>query len=56
VRLILDEALLRPNHITYPLADFIIGCGFFTVLFIEKLVMRLSKRREQVIIQKVAKN
>jgi len=48
VRDILDEALLEPNHITYPLPDFIIGCGFFCVLFVEKLVMRLSKRRDQV--------
>jgi len=48
VRLILDEALLEPNHIKYPLADFIIGCGFFCVLFVEKLIMRLNKRREQV--------
>lgn len=47
VRDILDEALLEPNHITYPLPDFIIGCGFFCVLFVEKLVMRLSKRRDQ---------
>jgi len=48
VRDILDEALLAPNNITYPLPDFIIGCGFFSVLFVEKLVMRFSKRRTKV--------
>jgi len=48
VRDILEEALLAPQHITYPLPDFIIGCGFFGVLFAEKLVMRWSKRRTQV--------
>lgn len=48
VRYILDQTL---KHINYPIADLIIGCGFFFVLFLEKIVTSinscLSRRKEQ---------
>jgi len=48
VRDILDEVLLEPHNITYPLPELIIGCGFLCVLFVEKLVTLFNKRQEQV--------
>ena len=45
---ILNEALMKPHNITYPLPELIIGCGFMCVLFFEKMVLLCSKRREQV--------
>lgn len=47
VREILDTTLLIPNEIAYPLTDLIIGLGFFFVLYLEKIVMRINKRRVQ---------
>jgi len=45
VQTILRESLLDPNGITYPVAELIVGIGFFIVLFGEKLVLRWNKRR-----------
>lgn len=47
VRYILDMTLLDPNEILYPVTDLIIGLGFFFVLYLEKIVMRINKRRVQ---------
>lgn len=47
VRHLLDVWLLKPYNIRYPLTDLIIGCGFFFVLYAEKIVMRINKRRLQ---------
>lgn len=47
VRYILDTAVLDPNGILYPVTDLIIGFGFFFVLYLEKMVMRVNKRRVQ---------
>ena len=47
-RATMDYYLLVPNDVIYPLTDFIIGIGFFFVLFLEKIVMRINKRRVQV--------
>ena len=47
VRYILDTTLLDPNEILYPVTDLIIGLGFFFVLYLEKIVMRINKRRMQ---------
>jgi ZIP Zinc transporter len=45
VQTILKHALLEPNNITYPLAELIVGIGFFIVLFAEKIVLRWNKKR-----------
>jgi len=45
VQTILKHSLLDPYGITYPLAELIVGVGFFIVLFAEKLVLRWNKRR-----------
>ncbi len=42
VRDILNETLLIPNNITYPLPEFFIGLGFFILMFVEKGVLSLS--------------
>lgn len=44
---ILDETLLDPKEIVYPVTDLIIGLGLFFVLYLEKIVMRINKRRRQ---------
>ena len=36
----LNKVLFAPNGVTYPVADLIIGVGFF-ILFLEKIVMRI---------------
>ncbi|CAD5116591.1 unnamed protein product [Dimorphilus gyrociliatus] len=45
VNLILDEALLRPRHITYPVAETIIALGFFLVLYTEKIAIMLHYKK-----------
>jgi len=45
VQTILKDSLLDPYGITYPVAELIVGVGFFIVLFAEKLVLRWNKRR-----------
>jgi len=45
VQTILKDSLLDPYGITYPVAELIVGVGFFLVLFAEKLVLRWNKRR-----------
>lgn len=45
VRKILNDALMVPYHIDYPLPDLFVGVGFFIVLFSEKIVLRWNKRR-----------
>jgi len=47
VRDILNEDLLVPNNITYPLPELIIGCGFLGVLIVEKLLIMLSSRQHK---------
>lgn len=47
VRLILETFLLGPNEIIYPVTDLVIGAGFFFVLLLEKIVMRINKRRTE---------
>lgn len=45
VRKILNDSLMVPYHIEYPLPDLFVGVGFFIVLFSEKIVLRWNKRR-----------
>jgi hypothetical protein len=45
VQTILRRSLLEPNNITYPLAELIVGIGFFIVLFAEKIVLRWNEKR-----------
>jgi len=45
VQTILRDSLLEPYEITYPVAELIVGVGFFIVLFGEKLVLRWNKKR-----------
>lgn len=45
VQKILRESLLEPNHIDYPIAELIVGVGFFIVLYAEKVVLRWNKNR-----------
>ena len=45
VRKILDDSLMKPYNITYPVPDLIVGIGFFIVLFAEKVVLRWNKGR-----------
>lgn len=52
VRNILHVALIEPYGITYPVADLIMGVGFFMVMFMEKLVLSLNQRKKQ---HKIAK-
>lgn len=42
---LLNEYLLCPRGINYPVAELIVGCGFFFILFVEKVVVRINKRR-----------
>lgn len=42
---LLNEYLLCPRGINYPVAEMIVGCGFFFILFVEKVVVRINKRR-----------
>jgi len=49
VRQLLDQALLGPNHITYPLTELLTGIGFFIVLFTETLVMHCNRSRQSPI-------
>eukprot|EP00914_Ancora_sagittata_P023783 GHVO01047023.1.p1 GENE.GHVO01047023.1~~GHVO01047023.1.p1 ORF type:complete len:385 (+),score=59.61 GHVO01047023.1:41-1195(+) len=51
VRTILDEALIKPNNITYPVADVIMAAGFFLVFFAEKITLKLNKRRQKLKLQ-----
>lgn len=39
VKLILDESLIKPKNISYPVAEMIIALGFFLVLYIEKIAI-----------------
>ena len=48
VQTILKHSLLDPHGITYPVAELIVGVGFFIVLFAEKLVLRWNKRRTRL--------
>ena len=45
VQTILKESLLDPYGITYPVAELMVGVGFFIVLFAEKIVLRWNKKR-----------
>ena len=38
VRAMLEESLLTPNSIVYPVPEIIAGCGFFGILFFEYLI------------------
>ena len=51
-RTIVEYSFTEPNNIDYPIADLIMALGFFIVLFCEKLVMKLNKKRSE---QKAAK-
>ncbi len=46
VRHLLDETLLIPNDITYPLPEFFIGIGFFILMFVEKAVLTANKIKD----------
>jgi len=48
VQTILKHSLLDPYGITYPVAELMVGVGFFVVLFAEKLVLRWNKRRTRL--------
>ena len=48
VRTLLEDTLLRPNHIDYPLPELIIGAGFFFILIVELVVTTISRRRQHV--------
>lgn len=47
VRDILEESLLGPNEIDYPVADVIMAGGFFLVFFIEKITLKINKKRQR---------
>ncbi len=46
VRFILNDALIKPNNILYPVADLIIGLGFFVVFFLEKVILKCYKKQQ----------
>ena len=46
-RMIVEYSFTTPRGIDYPLADFIMAMGFFMVLFCEKLVMKMNKKRSK---------
>lgn len=46
VRNILEAALITPNHIEYPLAEFLMAAGFFVVLLIEKLALSMHEKAQ----------
>ncbi len=46
VRLILNDALIKPYGITYPIAELIMSLGFFLVLIIEKLALNMQKKKK----------
>ena len=48
VRTLLEDTLLRPNHIDYPLPELIIGAGFFFILIVELVVTTISRKRQHV--------
>jgi len=37
--MLLNDALMEPNGITYPLPELLTGLGFFVILFLEKFVL-----------------
>ncbi len=45
-RAILDVALMKPYNIQYPVADLIMAGGFFLVFFMEKIFLKLHKRKQ----------
>lgn len=45
VQLLLQNALVEPYNIQYPVQNLLTGLGFFLVLFSEKLVLKWNKRR-----------
>ncbi|KAI0238622.1 hypothetical protein LSAT2_010668 [Lamellibrachia satsuma] len=47
VRALLEDTLLRPHNIAYPLPEFIIGTGFFFILVVELAVTAISRRRHE---------
>ena len=49
VRMLIEENLMKPNKIDYPLPDMIIGLGFFIMLLLDKavnLVINSTKKKE----------
>ncbi len=46
VRILLNEALLEPNDIAYPLPELFIGLGFFLLMFVEKAVLSANKVKD----------
>ena len=44
VRFLLEGALLNPNGIDYPLPELFTGCGFFLVLYLEKIVVTINRK------------
>jgi len=44
VRVLIEDNLMTPNRIAYPLPDMIIGLGFFGMMTIDKLVKFISKK------------
>ena len=47
VRMLLSEALMEPNGITYPLPELFTGVGFFVILFLEKFVLLCRDQSEK---------
>ena len=43
VHQIMNYAIIRPYHITYPLTELIISSGFFIMLFMEKIIQKATK-------------
>jgi zinc transporter 1/2/3 len=46
-RAIIDESLIKPKNINYPLSDFIMACGFFVMLFVDTAVHRFTDARRR---------
>ena len=47
VRTIMNDALLEPHGITYPITDLIVASGFFLVLIVETSALRANRHHEK---------
>lgn len=46
VREVLEDSLLTPNNIIYPIPELMTAVGFFLLLYVDKLVMWLSTKKK----------
>lgn len=57
VKDIISEVILKPYHITYPLTEVIVGCGFFLMVFSEYFVQYIQtkdNKKEKIIIRNIS--